>query len=208
MSAQFAERLLARADRDERQRAGELLRDIEGGAQRMVSLIDDLLDVAHLRAGRSLQLNLAPTRLLQVVEQAIERHRLDSDRHTVRLVAAAEPVGAWDPVRLGRVLDNLLSNAVKYSPGGGTIKVTVGTEGERWAVLRVADHGVGIPPSDVPYVFDRFRRGRNVSGRIAGTGIGLAAVRRIVEQHGGTVAVESEEGRGTVFTVRLPRPAP
>jgi signal transduction histidine kinase len=207
MSAQLAERLLARTDRDERQRVRDRLRDIEGGARRMVGLIDDLLDVAHLRAGQVLQLNTAPTRLLKLVEQAIQRHQLDSNRHTVRLVASADPAGVWDATRLGRVLDNLLSNAIKYSPGGGEITVEVMLEddevGRQCAVVRVCDPGIGIPPEDLGRIFSSFVRGRNV-GQIPGTGLGLAGARQIVEQHGGSLGVESREGAGSTFSLRLP----
>jgi signal transduction histidine kinase len=104
---------------------------------------------------------------------------------------------------LGRVLDNLLDNAVKFSPRGGTVEVTLGCEGHQ-AVLTVADRGEGIPATDLPHIFERFRRGRNVEGRIPGTGIGLAGVQSIVEQHRGTISVESQVGVGTTFTIRLP----
>jgi signal transduction histidine kinase len=110
-------------------------------------------------------------------------------------------------VRLDRVLDNLLSNAIKFSPNGGGITVAVAHEdvvGGPWAVVAVRDQGLGIPAADLPRVFERFRRARNVEGRIGGTGIGLASVRQIVEQHGGAITVESVEGAGSTFTVRLP----
>jgi signal transduction histidine kinase len=115
---------------------------------------------------------------------------------------------SWDAVRLARVLDNLVGNAIKYSPEGGPIVVTISREttaaGTRWAVLSVRDQGVGIPPSDLPHVFERFYRGRNITAEIAGTGIGLASARQIVEQHTGTISVESHAGQGSTFTVRLP----
>jgi signal transduction histidine kinase len=118
-----------------------------------------------------------------------------------------ELVGVWDPARLGRVLDNLLSNAVKYSPAGGKVTVSVAREqqaGNNWAVMRVRDQGVGIPAADQPHIFERFRRGANVVGRIAGTGIGLAGASQIVQQHGGSIEVSSQESRGSTFIVRLP----
>jgi signal transduction histidine kinase len=121
----------------------------------------------------------------------------------VGVAAPADPVvGRWDRARLERVVDNLVSNAVKYSPGGGAVEVSVVQDG-RWAILTVRDQGIGIPPGDLHRVFERFARGGNVGG-IPGSGVGLAAVRHIAEQHGGTVAVESAEGRGTTVTVRLP----
>jgi len=103
-----------------------------------------------------------------------------------------------------RVLGNLVSNALAYSPRGGAVTVTVDRERDEWAILQVSDHGLGIPATDLPHIFERFHRGGNVAGRIAGSGIGLAAVRQIVEQHGGTITVESREGKGSTFTVRLP----
>jgi signal transduction histidine kinase len=105
------------------------------------------------------------------------------------------------------VLANLFSNAIKYSPEGGTITVTLGHEVDHigtWAVVRVRDHGVGIPAQDLALVFQRFHRGSNVTGRISGTGLGLAGARQIVELHGGTISVESEPGSGSTFTLRLP----
>jgi signal transduction histidine kinase len=119
--------------------------------------------------------------------------------------AEDELVGLWDTMRLARVLGNLLDNAIKYSPAGGTITVALGRD-ERaegaWAMLAVRDQGMGIPAADLPHIFERFHRGSNVVGRIAG--IGLATARQIVEQHGGTITVESRPNKGSTFTVRLP----
>jgi signal transduction histidine kinase len=112
---------------------------------------------------------------------------------------------------LERVLDNLIANAIKFSPDGGPITVTLARERDgagEWALLAVRDEGVGIPASDLPRLFERFHRASNVVDRIGGAGIGLATVRHLVEQHGGTVAVASEEGRGSAFSVRVPIHAP
>jgi signal transduction histidine kinase len=105
------------------------------------------------------------------------------------------------------VLDNLLGNALKYSPRPDCI--TVGLEREadiegEWAVIRVHDHGVGIPAAELRRVFDRFYRGSNVASEIRGVGVGLAGVRQIMQQHAGRISVESQEGVGSTFTVRLP----
>ena len=101
-----------------------------------------------------------------------------------------------------RIVANLLGNAVKYSPDGGDIVIRITVE-DREAILVVQDTGVGIPPGDLSQIFAFRSRGRNVRA-IAGAGIGLAGVKRIVEYHGGAISVASEEGRGTTFTVRLP----
>ena len=121
--------------------------------------------------------------------------------------AFAEVVGLWDADRLTRVLENLVANAIKYSPAGSTVVVRVDREEAPdgpLAVLSIADQGVGIPAADLPHIFERFRRGGNVAGRIAGSGLGLWGSQRIVAQHGGTIAIDSTEGKGTTVTVRLP----
>jgi signal transduction histidine kinase len=106
-----------------------------------------------------------------------------------------------DPIRLRQIAANLLSNALKFTPEGGKVRIELEREGDR-AVLRVSDTGVGIPPDELPHVFDRFFRGRHV--RAGGSGIGLTVVRELVSAHGGEVDVSSEPGSGTTFTVRIP----
>ena len=170
----------------------------------MEAQIDDLLDATRLRAGQPLALRRRPTDLVALARQAVELQQQATDRHRLTLAAAVPSlVGAWDPGRLERVLGNLLGNALKYSPArrGGHRR---GGGGGGAAVLVVRDAGVGIPAAELPHVFERFRRAGNVADRIAGTGLGLAGARDIVEQHGGSIAVESVEGRGSAFTVRLP----
>jgi PAS domain S-box-containing protein len=177
---------------------------IDSSATRMVSLVNDLLDVANIQLGHGALLNRQNVDLVSLAREIVAEQRAVTEGHRIQVHASTpEVIGYWEAGRLERVLANLLSNAIKYSPEGGDIDISVSTE-DGDAVLCVQDQGVGIPAADLPYIFDRFRRGENVSGRISGTGIGLAAVRRIVEQHGGTVSAESEEGRGSVFTVRLP----
>jgi signal transduction histidine kinase len=100
-----------------------------------------------------------------------------------------------------------VANAVKYSPAGSPVVVRIDREeapGGPVAMLSIADQGVGIPADDLPHIFERFRRGGNVAGRIAGSGLGLWGSQRIVAQHGGTIAIDSTEGKGTIVTVRLP----
>jgi len=84
------------------------------------------------------------------------------------------------------------------------VTTSVPDEGGDWFEITVLDHGIGIPASDLPLLFERFRRGSNVEGQIRGSGLGLASSKQIVEQHGGTITVDTEEGRGSTFTVRLP----
>jgi two-component system phosphate regulon sensor histidine kinase PhoR len=113
-------------------------------------------------------------------------------------------VGNWDRRRLTRLLGNLLDNAVKYSPLGGEVRVQVGRRAGQ-ALLSVEDQGVGIPEEDLIRIFERFQRGHNVAtGQIAGTGIGLASVRHIVESHGGSVSAVNAPSGGAIFCVQLP----
>jgi signal transduction histidine kinase len=151
-------------------------------------------------------------RPVEIVRQAVDEHRLVSDVHQF-LFKAEVPVleATVDEARVHRVLANLLTNAVKYSPDGGAVRVSVraadGPIGKS-ALLVVCDEGVGIPQDDLPHVFNRFHRGANVVGRFAGTGLGLASARELVELHGGTISVASEEGKGSTFVVRLPLTPP
>src|SRR6185437_1882621 len=130
-----------------------------------------------------------------------------SDRDRFRVVTRQDViVGSLDEHRVARVLSNLLSNAVKYSDPDSEIVVTtsVPDPGDDWLEISVTDHGIGIPASDLHLLFERFRRGSNVEGQIRGSGLGLDSSKQIVEQHGGTIIVETEEGRGSTFIVRLP----
>jgi signal transduction histidine kinase len=152
-----------------------------------------------------LVLEKAPTDLVAVARQLVAIHQSANEKHRIVVDARVpELVGVWDERRLQRVLDNLLSNAIKYS-AGGEIRLTVGREGKS-TVLTVRDRGIGIPEADLPHVFERFRRGANVLGRIEGTGIGLAAAAQIIQEHTGSIDLHSREGEGTLVTVRLPLP--
>ena len=174
----------------------------------MARLVANLLDLAQPEADGPLALARRPTDLVALVRQAVAAQQAGTGRHRLRVESGeAALVGAWDAARLERVLGNLLGNAVKYSPDGGEIAVNVAREVDAagaWALVSVRDDGLGIPAEDLPRVFERFHRGANVAGRIGGTGIGLAAARQVIEQHGGQVAVTSREGAGTTVTVRLP----
>jgi PAS domain S-box-containing protein len=206
--AQLTQRRAQRLEGPEAARVAEGLRKIDVTAGKMASLINELLDVACLQMGKPLDLDRRPTDLVALARQLTAEQQTTSDRHRIRVEAQVpELTGAWDTMRLERVLANLLSNAIKYSPEGGEVLVRVAREDRRdgsWALLTVRDPGLGIPKSDLPRIFERFHRASNVVERIAGTGIGLASVHQIVAQHGGSVAVTSKEGAGTTFTVRLP----
>jgi signal transduction histidine kinase len=182
----------------------DALQQIEACAGRMAQQLDELVDASRLQAGMPIELQRQPVDLLELARKAVVERQQTSDRHVISVSTdLPELIGTWDGVRLGRVFDNLLDNAVKYSPRGGTVEVSVRSEAGL-AILSVSDRGEGIPAADLPHIFERFRRGRNVEGRIPGTGIGLAGVQRIVELHHGTISVDSSLGEGTTFTIRLP----
>lgn len=187
----------------------EELASIDASVARLWALIGELSDLARLQAGRPLELHEQPMDLVALVRREAGLHQLTTDRHQIRVeTAATELIGEWDPDRLARVVSNLLANAITYSPAGGAITITLAEQVDehgRWVVLQVRDEGVGIPAADLPFVFDRYYRGANVARRLPGSGLGLAAVRQIVEQHGGAITLASTEGAGTTVTVRLPR---
>jgi signal transduction histidine kinase len=202
--------LLRRLRRGEMPDSGRLETAFEGidtAAARMNRLLDELGDITRLRAGQEIELRREQTDLVALARRTAEEQDRIAERHTIRLeTPETELTGYWDGPRLERVLANLLGNAVKYSPDGGEITVRVAREtsdrGET-AVFSVEDRGVGIPASDLLLVFERFRRAGNVES-FAGSGIGLAGAKRIVELHGGAISVRSTEGIGSTFTVRIP----
>jgi signal transduction histidine kinase len=110
-----------------------------------------------------------------------------------------------DTKLLRRALTNLLTNAIKYSPEDKAIQVTLTLTDQCEAVIRVSDHGIGIPEEDIPRLFEPFHRAANV-GKIHGTGLGLAIAKQAIELHGGRITVESAVGVGTTFTIYLPLP--
>jgi PAS domain S-box-containing protein len=202
--------LLSARGRDELppERLLESLDAISGTARRMATLINELLDAVHLQAGLPIELRRRPTNLANLAQQVITNHQQATEKHSFRLDGLQSgPIGEWDPDRLERVLDNIVSNAIKYSPNGGDILVEVARD-RGWAVLSVQDHGVGIPTADLPHVFERYRRARNVSAKFAGTGLGLAGAKDLIELHGGSISVTSVEGGGSKIVVRLPLKRP
>ncbi len=171
-------------------------------------LIDDLLDFAASREATLAAQPLAPVDLGAALDSAIERERPIADEKGITLRTPPRPsvrVMAGDP-GLGMVLGNVLNNAIKYTPPGGSVTVQVEVDhGAGQAAVSVQDTGIGIPSRDLPHIFDEFYRASNAkNAQIVGTGIGLAAVRAMVEYYGGTIALDSAEGQGTCVTVRLP----
>ena len=205
--AQLARRRLARLALPEAQPILAQLEGIQTGAGRLATLINHLVDITRLQTGALLDLHRRPVDLVALTHVVVAEQQDSACQRLVVEAARPEIVATVDADRIERVLGNLIGNAVKYSPDGGQITVRVAQEDSAdtsWALLVVRDDGLGIPAADLPHIFDRYYRASNVLGHIQGTGIGLASVRQIVEQHGGTVTVASQEGGGTTVTVRLP----
>lgn len=200
------QQLASHVERDAVVAAG--LTQIETAAHKMHTLIGDLLDVAALRAGRPPRGERRWTDLVALVRQVMAEHQRLAPQHLLRVEAAVpQLVGFVDTDRLERALTNLVANAITYSPRGGEVVVGVApvAEGEQpWAIVTVRDQGLGIPTHDLPYIFTPFFRASNVVNRISGAGLGLTSVQQIVARHGGSLAVDSREGEGTTFTLRLP----
>jgi signal transduction histidine kinase len=204
--AQLLRRRIGQLAPDTAAPASERLDRIDAATARMARMIEELVDLVHAESGEALALRREPTDLVALARAAVEEQRQPNPGHDLRLEADAPVVrGEWDQRRLERVLGNLLANAIKYSPEGGQIVVRVGLDAARkWGCLHVHDQGIGIPAGDLATVFEPFRRGANVNGRIDGSGVGLAGARQIVLAHGGTIEVTSCEGEGTNVEVRLP----
>jgi signal transduction histidine kinase len=178
---------------------------IERQATRMQELIDVLLDLSRLESGR-LALQRGEVNLTDLVGRVSAMVQMTSDTHTLALQLPARPV--WiqaDERRIEQVIVNLLSNAVRYSPGGAAITVTLRVDAG-YAEVAVADEGDGIPPDALPHIFEQFYRASG-NAETTGMGIGLYISKGIVEEHGGSIGVESQVGTGSTFTVRLPMEA-
>ncbi len=181
----------------------ELLLDARDNADRLMKLIHQLLALAKLEDDRrAFELTPAdPAALLRAAADAVATRAEDKHLTLTVDVPADLPAVRVDAVRFGQALNNLLDNAVAHTPPGGSVTLAA-RFADNAVSLTVADTGVGIPPADLPHVFERFFR---VSGRDApGTGLGLAIVREVVEGHGGRIRCESAEGKGTMFTITLP----
>ena len=181
---------------------------IERSTRAQAKLIDDILDVSRIVAGK-LQLTLAPVHLPAVVQAAVDAIRPSIDENDLNLELDFEPlngVPTGDGGRLQQVIWNLLSNSVKFTPPGGTIKIKIEQRASHTVTIAVSDTGRGIPKSFLPLLFERYRQADSGASRPhGGLGLGLAIVKSIVEMHGGSVSVFSEgEGKGATFTIALP----
>jgi len=186
--------------------AAEFVRVIHRHAERLRALIEDLLDLAAVEQGEA-RLKPAPVRARDVVGpvETLIRPAAETRRQSLTIEIPDDlPAILADRDRLAQVLINLLDNAVKFTPEGGRITLSAKASGSR-VILAVSDNGVGIPPGELPRIFERFYRvARSRDRREGGTGLGLAIAKHLTQAMGGTIDVESAVGSGTVFRVTLP----
>ncbi len=184
--------------------AKEILSVAERNVIRLVTLINDILDLERLDSGR-LEMHFVLVPVSSVVDRAIESIQALAEQTGITIESTSKGGALYaDPDRLVQVLVNLLSNAVKFSAAGSTIRLSV-DESKDLTEIRVTDEGRGIPADLHVAIFERFRQVEATDAREkGGSGLGLAICKAIVEQHGGTIGVESEEGKGSSFWMRLP----
>jgi signal transduction histidine kinase len=201
-----AQRGLRKPERMTPERLAETLHTIRVSVKRLTDLMESVLSSSRLEAG-TIAIELGACRLKELLLECCETQQLVKPDHVIDLDLDGLPEEVTaDPKLIRQVLTNLLSNAVKYSPD----HLRIWVEGERageHVVIRVRDRGVGIPASDLPKMFRRFYRARTAEG-ISGTGIGLNLVKHLIEMHGGSVGVDSIEGEGSTFEIRLPLGGP
>jgi signal transduction histidine kinase/putative methionine-R-sulfoxide reductase with GAF domain len=201
----FSEVLAERMFGDLNEKQEEYLRDIHASGQHLLSLINDILDLSKIEAGRMV-LELTDFDLPTAIENALTLVRERAGRRGIALQQAVDQgLGAirGDERKVKQVLLNLLSNALKFTPEGGRVEVRAGAV-DGMAEISVADTGVGIAPEDQDAVFEEFRQVGTADKKVEGTGLGLTLSRKFIELHGGTIWVQSEVGRGSTFTFTLP----
>lgn len=182
------------------------LKTISSTASQMLSLVNELLDVAKIEAGKFTVIKQEEN-LKSLIEDKINTFKPLADQKQLKLSSEIDPslpAFSFDKVRLGQVMDNLLSNAVKYTSHGG-VNIKVGQNNNQIAIS-VIDTGEGIASSDIPKLFSKFDQlGKGKTREITGTGLGLVIAKGIIEAHGGTIWASSEGlGKGTTFTFTIP----
>jgi len=184
----------------------EFLEIVQENSDRLVSLINDMLDISRIESGR-IHLKVEPIEITDLIAGAAETFKTMADQSSVELVTSVAedlPRAAGDRDRVGQVLMNLVSNAIKYSPGGGTATITARRDGDN-VVVEVSDTGIGIKPEDQAGLFSKFYRvDSSLTRDIGGTGLGLSICKSIVELLGGKIWAKSEFGEGSAFAFSLP----
>jgi signal transduction histidine kinase len=205
----FSEVLQERLFGELNDKQAEYTSDILTSGQHLLSLINEILDLSKVEAGR-MELELAPFDLPLAIDNARTFVRERAVKHGITLdVDVDDRLGEYvgDERKIKQILLNLLSNAVKFTPEGGRISITA-NKTDNGAEISVSDTGIGIAPEDQPKIFEEFRQvGSDSTHKIEGTGLGLTLAKKFVELHGGKIWVESEVGKGSTFTFTLPQTA-
>jgi signal transduction histidine kinase len=187
--------------------------NIQSSGKMLLGLINDILDLAKIESGR-MDLHLEEFSVLDVVEGLVTMARPIAEKKSIEIEVAIEPgvpVVFQDPGKIQQILYNLLSNAIKFTPEGGRVIVSADAT-DKELVIAVEDTGVGIAPGDRERIFEKFRQGSSglvgaettLTRHYSGSGLGLSIVRELCRMLGGEVALESELGKGSTFTIRLP----
>jgi signal transduction histidine kinase len=202
----FSEVLLERLFGDLNEKQADYLNDIHSSGKHLLSLINDILDLSKIEAGR-MELEVSTFEVAPALSNAITLVRERAQRHAILLghqVDAKLVEIVADERKFKQILVNLLSNAVKFTPDGGRVDVIARRENGS-AVIEVRDTGIGIAPVDQATVFEEFRQvGGDYTRKHEGTGLGLTLTRKFVELHGGRIWLESEPGKGSTFTFTIP----
>ena len=202
----FSEVLAERMFGEVNEKQAEYLQDILSSGRHLLSLINDILDLSKVEAGR-LELELGRFHLPTALDNALTLVRERATRHGITLTQTVdERVGdiVADERKVKQILLNLLSNAVKFTPEGGRVGLTA-TAADGVITIAVSDTGIGIAPEDQAAIFEEFRQvGRDDARKQEGTGLGLTLAKKFVELHGGRIWVQSQVGQGSTFTFTLP----
>lgn len=184
----------------------DYLGDVRKSAVMLLQLIDDILDIAKLDAGK-LNIARAPMDLAEIIQDTVAIMAPRATKAALAIttqVAKDLPPLIGDARRVRQILLNLVSNSLKYTDPGGSVEIIARRE-RPWIILQVRDTGVGIPEPDLARVFVPFEQSRYAIGKAKdGTGLGLPLARELVHQHGGTIDLESTVDVGTTVTVKLP----
>ncbi len=202
----FSEVLLERLFGELNEKQDDYLKDIHSSGRHLLSLINDILDLSKVEAGR-MELDLTTFDLPSAISNAMTLIRERAQRHAIALALDADPAlgeAVADERKFKQILLNLLTNAVKFTPDGGRVEVSARRDADD-IVVAVHDTGIGIAAEDQAAVFEEFRQvGRHYTNKQEGTGLGLALTRKFVELHGGRIWLESEPGKGSTFTFTIP----
>lgn len=183
----------------------DFMEEILSRSESLSQIVDNLLNISRLESGQKIPLALQPTNIQPLLHKVINAFRGISENHQfdLQLAAAEESLVLIDTKRIQQVLENLLSNAVKFSPGTSTIKVSSEIE-KNFYRIQITDQGIGMSQQKLEQIFDKFYRCDQSSTSHGGLGLGMSIVHQIIECHHGSIRIESEPGKGTTVTLRLP----